>query len=150
MKGSEMTSIQFVHNDGGRAAAGFKGKAGDCATRAAAIATGRPYREVYDALNSLAAFERLGKRRKTKSSSRKGVHRDTFREYMGNIGWRWVPLMQIGSGCTVRLNQLEVPTGRIVVSLSRHFAAVIDGVLHDAYDCSRDGTRCIYGYYVEG
>jgi len=26
-------------------------------------------------------------------------------------------------------------------------AAVIDGVLHDAYDCSREGTRCVYGYY---
>ena len=40
----------WAYDDGGRAAAGFKGEAGDCVTRAIAIATGRPYREVYDAL----------------------------------------------------------------------------------------------------
>jgi len=32
--------IKFVKHDGGRAAAGFKGKSGDCVTRAIAIATG--------------------------------------------------------------------------------------------------------------
>jgi len=25
---------------------------------------------------------------------------------------------------------------------------VIDGVLHDTHDCSRDGTRCVYGYWL--
>jgi hypothetical protein len=24
---------------------------------------------------------------------------------------------------------------------------VIDGVIHDTHDCSRNGTRCVYGYY---
>ena len=41
----------WVYDDGGRGDAGFKGEAGDCAARAIAIATGRPYTEVYDALN---------------------------------------------------------------------------------------------------
>lgn len=27
-------------------------------------------------------------------------------------------------------------------------AAVVDGVLHDTFDCSRGGTRCVYGYYA--
>ena len=44
----------YIYDDGGRAAAGFKGTTGDCVTRAIAIATGKPYREVYDALNELA------------------------------------------------------------------------------------------------
>jgi hypothetical protein len=30
---------------------------------------------------------------------------------------------------------------------SRHLVAVIDGVIHDTHDCSRDGTRCVYGYF---
>ena len=34
----------WIHDDGGRRAAGFKGEAGDCATRAIAIATGHEYR----------------------------------------------------------------------------------------------------------
>jgi len=25
--------------------------------------------------------------------------------------------------------------------------AVIDGVINDTYDCSREGTRCVYGYW---
>ena len=42
--------MQFVYNDGGRAAAGYIGSAGDCVTRAIAIATELPYQTVYDAL----------------------------------------------------------------------------------------------------
>ena len=42
-------SPMFVENDGGRKATGRKGKAGDCAVRAIATATGKPYQEVYNA-----------------------------------------------------------------------------------------------------
>jgi hypothetical protein len=55
--------------------------------------------------------------------------------------------MQIGSGCKVHLRADELPAGRLVVKLSRHLVAVIDGVIHDTYDCSRGGTRCVYGFY---
>jgi hypothetical protein len=105
---------------------------------------------VYDALNALARTERRGKRKRTISNARTGVHKATTRRYMESIGWRWVPCMTIGSGCTVHLRPGELPAGRLVVALSRHCAAVIDGVLHDMYDCSRDGSRCVYGYYVDG
>lgn len=37
--------MDFVFHDGGRAAAGYKGKTGDCVTRSIAIATGKPYQE---------------------------------------------------------------------------------------------------------
>jgi hypothetical protein len=52
--------MKFVYNDGGRAAAGYKGNAGDCACRAIAIATGKPYQEVYNALKG--RFARLCRR----------------------------------------------------------------------------------------
>lgn len=133
-------------NDGGRADAGFKGSAGDCAVRAAAIATGKPYREVYDEINRLAGQERPRKGRK-RSSARNGVHRDTLGKYLSAEGFEWVPTMTVGQGCTVHLRREELPAGTLVVRLSRHFAAVIDGVLHDTYDSSRDGTRCVYGYW---
>jgi hypothetical protein len=45
--------MTFKFNDGGRAAAGFKGKAVDCVCRAIAIATGKPYAEVYSELSAL-------------------------------------------------------------------------------------------------
>lgn len=139
--------IQFQYNDGGRAAAGFNGKAADCVTRAIAIATGKPYSEVYDALNELAKRERKGKRKRGVSNSRTGVYKPTKRRYLESLGWRWVPTMFIGQGCKVHLRASELPKGRIIVGLSKHSAAVIDGVLQDIYDCSRDGTRCVYGYF---
>ena len=38
--------MEWIYSDGGRAAAGYKGDAGDCVTRAIAIATEIPYQEV--------------------------------------------------------------------------------------------------------
>ena len=66
---------------------------------------------------------------------------------MRGLGFVWTPTMQIGSGCTVHLRDGELPMGRLVVSLSGHYCAVLDGVVHDLYDPSRDGTRCVYGYW---
>ena len=51
--------MKFNFNDGGRAAAGFKGQAGDCVTRAIAIATGLPYRQVYDGINQIGSAEKV-------------------------------------------------------------------------------------------
>jgi hypothetical protein len=138
--------MHFVYNDGGRLAAGYKGIAGDCVTRAIAIATGMPYQTVYDALNEAASEERIGKRRR-RSAARTGVHKDTIRNYLRSLGWHWTPTMKIGSGCRVHLKSDELPAGRLVLSLSKHSVAVIDGVVHDTYDCTRGGTRCVYGYY---
>jgi hypothetical protein len=149
MEGGERvkTVIAFEYDDGGRAAAGYKGTAGDCVPRSIAIATGKPYQEVYDELNTLAKNERTGKRKRGKSSARNGVYKQTIRRYMEGIGWAWTPTMEIGSGCHVHLRPDELPAGRLVVSLSKHVSAVIDGVIHDLYDPSRGGMRCVYGYW---
>jgi hypothetical protein len=139
--------MRFVKDDGGREAAGFKGKTGDCVTRAITIATGRPYREVYDAINELASGERRGRRKRGTSSARTGVYKPTYHRYLTSLGWTWTPTMQIGQGCRVHLRADELPAGRLIVSVSKHLCAVIDGTLHDIHDCSRGGTRCVYGYF---
>ncbi len=138
----------FVMNDGGRENTRFKGTAGDCVTRSIAIVTGIPYMEIYNALNQAGKSERTGKRKRGKSSARNGVYKTTIRKYMQSIGWTWVPTMQIGQGCRVHLRGDELPKGRIIASVSKHLVAVIDGVIHDMYDCSRQGQRCVYGYYI--
>ena len=135
----------WVFDDGGRGDAGYRGKAGDCAVRAAAIATGRPYREVYDLINELAQAERTGKRKRGVSNARTGVYGPTMRRLMDALDWQWTPTMAIGSGCRVHLRADELPSGRLVVNLSKHYSAVIDGVVHDTHDPTRDGTRCVYG-----
>ena len=126
----------------------YQGQAGDCACRFIAIATGKPYQEVYDALKGAATSERPRKGRK-RSSVRDGTKSPTIRRYMEALGWRWVPTMAIGSGCKVHLLADELPDGRLVVSVSKHMTAVIDGVIRDTYDPSRAGTRCVYGYFAK-
>lgn len=141
--------MKFIKDDGGRKAAGYTGTTSDCVCRAIAIATERPYQEIYDLINEFGKREHKTER-KGKSSARTGVYKDTIRKVMAHLGWKWVPTMQIGKGCTVHLKDGELPMGRLVVSVSKHEVAVIDGVIHDLSDCSRDGTRCVYGYYVKG
>jgi hypothetical protein len=137
----------FEHDDGGRQAAGFRGAAGDCVTRAISIATGKPYHEVYGAINEAAKSERMKAR--GKSSARTGVFKQTSRKYLVSLGWKFTPTMGIGTGCKVHLREGELPMGRLIAKVSRHAVAVIDGVIHDTYDPSRNGTRCVYGYWQQ-
>ena len=141
--------MKFVFNDGGRDAAGYKGLTGDCVTRAIAIVSEKSYQEVYDKINEFSKFEKTGKRKKGKSSARTGVYKQTIRKVMEDYGFKWIPTMFVGSGCKVHLKSDELPSGRILVSLSKHSAAVVDGVLNDTYDCSRDESRCVYGYFIK-
>lgn len=138
----------FQFTDGGRAAAGFKGTAGDCVVRAIVVASGRPYLAVYDEINEASQ----GRERKRKSAARNGVFtsKQWFKDYMRSQGWTWVPTMTIGSGCKVHLRADELPGGRLIVALSKHYTAVVDGAVHDLYDPSRGGTRCVYGYWKQG
>lgn len=151
--------MKFIYDDGGRAEAGFKGSAGDCVARSIAIVTNMPYEEVYQRLSSGAGNERKSRGR----SARNGIHtrRKWFKDFMQTIGFEWVPCMGIGTGCKVHLADGELPMGRLVVSVSRHYTAVVDGVVHDTHDPQRithwyvDGQidrvsqRCVYGYWRE-
>lgn len=139
----------WQRNDGGRAAADYKGHAGDCVVRSIAIAIGKPYQEIYDEINTFRDSMRQT-RRVRKSNARDGVSRVVYERYLKSIGWQFVPTMGIGSGCKVHLNERELPSGRLIVRVSKHITAVIDGVIHDTHDCSRGGTRCVYGYFVRG
>lgn len=140
-------TMPVVINDGGRAASGRRGAGGDCVTRAIAIALEKPYDEVFNALKILALGERITKRRRRRSSVANGVHKATWKRYLKAQGWEWVPTMQIGQGTKVHLRRGELPNGRLIVSVSKHLVAVIDGVIHDTGDPSHDGTRCVYGYH---
>ena len=140
-----MRRLLFQYDDGGRAAAGYRGRARDCATRALAIATGRDYEQIYRGLAMEAAAESNALPR---NHPRTGLRKNTVKEYLRGIGWRWTPTMQIGSGCKVHLREGELPAGRLIVAVSKHLCAVIDGVIHDTHDCSRGARRCVYGYWT--
>lgn len=167
--------MKFVLNDGGRAMCGFEGSTGDCVVRAVTIATEQNYEDVYHALGEGCREQRLTKLSKKKASARNGVNvgRKWFKDYMTGLGWKWTPTMLIGQGCKVHLHDGELPMGRLIVSVSKHYTAVIDGVVHDTHDPQREiayfepdrgqvlkanqgrnqngvftiSRRCVYGYW---
>ena len=143
-------------NDGGRAAAGFKGGAGDCVVRSIAIAANLPYLKVYEdwrEANAKYAQQRDNKLSRLLNqrgpSPRNGNHRHVFHDYILERGFEWVPTMKVGAGCQVHLRPDELPRGTLIVKVSKHLTAVIDGVIHDTHNPSRGGSRCVYGYYIK-
>ena len=159
--------LKFHYSDGGREAAGFKGKTSDCVVRAIAIATNIPYQTVYDSLTVMQKNAFYGSRKRkwklardkaSKNyiptskyySARNGICKDISREYLTKLGWVWKPTMFIGSGCKVHLAKDEIPMDRVIIAqLSKHKVCVSYGVIMDTYDCSRDATRCVYGYFYK-
>lgn len=140
--------MKFIYSDGGRSKY-FKGTAGDCVVRAICNATGLDYKEVYDNINLLAKKEKITKRKKDISNARNGVYKSTWKKYLENLGWKWHSCMGIGTGCTTHLCEEELPKGTLMVQVSKHLTCVKNGVLYDTYDCTRGGTRCVYGYYYK-
>jgi hypothetical protein len=135
----------FCYDDGGRAAAGYRGRARDCAARAIAIATGRPYEEIYRALASEAVLDDgPGPRR---NHPRTGLRKATVQRFLRRLGWRWIESSPAPHRRHRALHFAELPAGRLIVALSTHVCAVIDGVIYDTYDCSRGGRRRPYGYW---
>jgi len=148
---------KYEYDDGGREAAGWKGTGGDCVVRAVAIATGRPYQEVYDRCaegnkNSPGSFSSRGRRTALHGVA---VKEKWFKDYMKELGFEWVvaPYGQVH----VRSDSLP-QQGSFMLEVGNHYAAYVDGVLRDTWDCStikkrrrkhrKDGiTRCVWGYW---
>lgn len=129
-------NLDFIYNDGGRSKY-FKGEAGDCVTRAICNATGFDYKEVYTKIKKL-----IGK------TPRDGVSKKDTRRIMDMFGFRWVSTMDFGTGCTTHLREEDLPSGIIICQLTHHLTCVKNKVIYDTYDPSRDGTRCVYGYWI--
>ena len=127
----------FVFDDGGRVAAGFKGKTGDCGVRAMAIALELPYADVY---RELAQANKDSGRKK---SVRRGMMKEVYSKVLSKHGWEWCSAPKF-DGRKARYSDL--PNGRCIVSMAKHFAAVIDGELHDSWD-SR--SKMVYGYWIK-
>ena len=141
--------FDFVFDDGGRGNHFKSKKVGDCVTRAVALATEIEYKIVYD------FFSRFNEKNGHTKSARNGVgwygegKKSKFRITMNELGFDWIPLMKCGQGCTHHLlrNELESFGNNFIAKVSGHLVAVVDLKIHDTYDCSREGTRCVYGVY---
>src|SRR5262249_22305824 len=63
--------------------------------------------------------------------------------YLESLGWKFTSTKDQ----KVRLRADELPLGRLVVQISRHLVAVIDGVIHDTYDSGGEGRVRVKGYW---
>ncbi len=127
----------FIYNDGGRADAGFKGTTGDCAVRAMAIALALPYADVY---RELAQANKDSGRKK---SVRRGVMKEVYSKVLSKYGWEWRSAPKF-DGRKARYNDL--PNVKCIARMSGHYAAVINGNLHDSWN---SGRKMVYGYWVK-
>jgi len=156
MDDTEEVAIPWVHNDGGYAGRTTKrGRfiPGNGVVRAIVIATGGNYHDVQRELQKLQG-EYVRRARSSRITDRSdwiedvGVYNDVSKKYLLDRGWRWTPTMHIGSGTTMHLTYEEIPDRPLFIArVSRNLVTVINGVVQDIYDPSRDGTRAIYGYY---
>ena len=117
--------IGFIFTDGGRADAGFKGDAGDCVTRAIAIATGKPYTEVYKYLSE------LNYRRHGKKTARNGINKNDAAKARSHYGMVQVKL---GRGAKLTFTEAYNLYGNCIVTTTRHEAAIVNGALRDTID----------------
>ena len=129
--------MKFIYDDGGRSNY-FKGNAGDCVTRAIAIATGIDYKEVYNTIKDLLQH-----------TPRNGLSKQETRDIMHYFGFDWYA-PKFG-GIKLHLTEEDLPDGTIICQVSKHVVCVKDKVIYDTFKPDRDGTRLVYGYwYLEG
>lgn len=125
----------YKFNDGGRAAAGYKGITGDCGTRAMAIALRLDYKEVYKELAQANSDNGRAK------SARNGIMKDIYSQVLRRYGWEWMKAPQF-AGRKARCS--DMPAGVVIAKQAHHFVAVIDGVANDSFDSSH---KMVYGYW---
>jgi hypothetical protein len=142
----------FIFNDGGRSKVfPKKAKKGDCVVRAISIAAGKEYGRVWHDLQAECEESPLCKANGRDFGPDHGIAKPIWEPYVLALGWKWIPTMARGTGTYVHVDPTELPifAGPLILRTSRHLT-VMDaaGNLQDTHDCSRDGTRAVYGVYV--
>ena len=129
------------YDDGGRAATGRKGHAGDCVCRAIAIATGQPYEQIYRLLDAHCRPHRKSPNAR-KPSARFGVPLEVWEPLLVEEGWRYQELPR-----NEQFNARHLPIeGCTIVHTNTHLCTVKYGVIYDTYDSSYKGTAWVKGY----
>jgi hypothetical protein len=163
MMATMKSKLGMQYDDGGREAAGFKGRAGDCVVRALAIATGTDYRKVYDYCRnrmrsrytisdetrerlSDAQLKRVKQRYTRWASPRTGVPSTVYEPWLKDRGFRKRKVKE-----RMLLRDMPCEFGTVYVVRVRrnghrngHLVAVIDGTIHDTWNCSNAFVETIW------
>ena len=131
-----MSLLPYKRDDGGRAAAGFKGGTGDCLVRAMAIASGQPYREVYAhvaATYKVHGYKRTGNAYYMGRKSKRGqlTPKKAQDRALMDMGFTKVPLLP---GPRPTYTEVARVHGTAVVGTTKHIGVIRDGVYRDTFD----------------
>jgi hypothetical protein len=139
-------AVEWVYDDGGSGSHDLK----DCVPRAIAIASGRPYDEVHEQCEECNAgalddaYLTPEERAAHEAMAEDGLDYhgtagadEGLDSYLEELGFQY-------HRCGLGDDPLPT-TGRLIVVMPGHFAAVIEGVLHDTWDCR---GRPVEGYWM--
>lgn len=129
--------IGYVHDDGGRSEAGFKGDTGDCAVRAIAILTRTPYPDVYQRM--AACMKRAGYgasgnayRQRPRQGLKPAISaRDLQNLVKASYGLSRVKLPR---GPRPTYSEAWARHGDCLVGTAKHVCTIVDGDLRDTFD----------------
>lgn len=127
--------IGYAYDDGGRKAAGRKGKTGDCVTRAAAILTRKPYEEVYSLFaegNQKYRGRRRNQSQRGVRSASNGVPKPVIDRVFAAMGLKKIPFAKGSPRLTY--SEAYEKFGNCIVSTTKHVAAIVEGELRDTHD----------------
>lgn len=153
-----MSPCPWTFDDGGQATSGMRSanRVNNAEVRAIAIACQIPYAQVYKDLSVLTREWLSGGRRIPNSAwdqTRKGrIPKQIYEPYLMNMGWEWTSTVFHEGGKRtgyLRIDNEELPAGRLIVKTRYSLSAVIDHVLHEVHNLNRAGPQTVYGYYRE-
>ena len=126
-------TLEFIKDDGGREAAGYRGKAGDCVPRALTIVSGEPYRQCYnDLAEANSKVRRTRPRDQGKRSARNGVYKNAYDKVFKHYGFEKVKL---GRGTRPTISEAHAAYGDCIITTRKHVFAVVNGAVRDTWDC---------------
>jgi hypothetical protein len=103
-----------------------KDLANDCAIRATAIFLNLPYHQVRDDMFEIA-------KKRFNMPNNDGV----VYEYLEQKGFDMRPTMYKKGRTKFTLGEFPVNKGRVMCRLNNHWSTIVDGVVHDTWDCRR-------------
>ena len=134
--------MDWIYDDGGSGSGDLR----DCVTRSIAIAAQLGYDEVYERVvertsdfvyEDGSAYADRG-HGLLDGPSYDGVPTEAIDDYLTELGFTW-------HRCGLGDDPLPM-SGRLIVEMPGHYTTVIDGVVHDTWDCR---GRSVEGYWVQ-
>lgn len=134
-------SLDFVVDDGGRKAAGYKGNTSDCVLRSLSIALGEDYEDLRrELMEETKNFANTSRSRKAKRQSKrgssvfKGVYREVYSVILKRRGWIRTGMSKIGSSKRYYLTKSDVPPVPVILHTRGHLTTSIDHTIRDTWD----------------